>query len=43
MFDILDKNVLIGISRAVNASILILCMSVGIYITLILVNFGLVK
>ena len=43
MFDILDKNVLIGISRAVNAGILILCMSVGIYITLLIVNFGLVK
>ncbi|NLK67302.1 MAG: threonine/serine exporter family protein [Campylobacteraceae bacterium] len=42
MFDILDRNVLIGISRAVNAGILILCMSVGMYITLLLVNFGLV-
>lgn len=43
MFDILDRNVLIGISRAVNASLLILCMSIGIYITLVLVNFGLVS
>ncbi|MCZ6168958.1 threonine/serine ThrE exporter family protein [Campylobacter ureolyticus] len=43
MFDILDKNVLIGLSRGVNATILILCMSIGIYITLSLVNFGLIK
>lgn len=41
MFDILDQNVLIGISRAVNAAILILCMSVGIYITLGISNLGL--
>lgn len=34
MFDILDKNVLVGVSRAVNATILIICMSIGIYITL---------
>lgn len=43
MFDILDKNVLIGFSRGVNATILIICMSVGIYITLSLVNFGLIS
>ncbi len=43
MFDILDKNVLIGLSRAVNATILILCMSIGIYITLSLVDFGLIS
>lgn len=41
MFDILDQNVLIGISRAINAAILILCMSVGIYITLMISNLGL--
>lgn len=41
MFDILDQNVLIGLSRAVNAAILILCMSVGIYITLSISNLGL--
>lgn len=41
MFDILDKNVLIGLVRAVNASILIICMSIGIYITLSFANLGL--
>ncbi len=38
MFDILDQNVLIGVSRAVNALILIICMSIGIYITLSISN-----
>lgn len=41
MFDILDQNVLIGLSRAVNAAILILCMSVGVYITLGISNLDL--
>ena len=41
IFDILDQNVLIGLSRAVNASLLIICMAIGIYMTLSIVNMGL--
>ncbi|MSN96087.1 threonine/serine exporter family protein [Campylobacter sp. FMV-PI01] len=43
MFDILDGNVLIGLSRIVNTAILVLCMSIGIYITLTIVNFGFIQ
>ncbi|CZE47559.1 threonine/serine ThrE exporter family protein [Campylobacter geochelonis] len=41
IFDILDRNVLIGLSRGVNACILIICMAIGVYITLSIVKVGL--
>lgn len=41
VFDILDRNVLIGLARMINASILIICMSIGIYITLSITSLGL--
>ena len=34
VFDILNDNTLVGISRAVSTGILILCIAVGVYITL---------
>ena len=34
VFDILNDNTLVGISRAVSTGILILCIAVGAYITL---------
>ena len=36
VFDILNDNTLVGISRAISTGILILCMAVGVYITLTL-------
>lgn len=38
VFDILNDNTLVGISRAVSTGILILCIAVGVYITLSLSN-----
>ena len=38
VFDIINDNTLVGISRAVSTGILILCIAVGVYITLSLSN-----
>jgi len=40
MIDILDYHVLVGISRFVNVFILITCMAIGVYITLMVFGIG---
>lgn len=38
--DVLKNNILMGISRLVNVSILIICIAMGIYMTLTISNYG---
>lgn len=40
VFDILNENMLVGISRGLSTAILILCIAVGVYMTLSISNFG---
>ena len=40
MIDILDNHVLVGFSRIVNIAILITCMAIGVYLTLVIFELG---
>lgn len=40
MIDIIEGHVIIGFSRAINASILIICIALGLYLTLIILGVG---
>ena len=40
MIDIIEGHVLIGLSRAINAGIFITCITIGLYMTLILSGIG---
>ncbi|MBE2983839.1 threonine/serine exporter family protein [Campylobacter sp. RM9344] len=42
IFDILNENILVGISRAFSTGILILCIAIGVYMTLSISNIGLI-
>ena len=43
IIDILDYHVLVGISRFVNVFILITCMAIGVYTTLIIFDIGILQ
>lgn len=40
VIDILDNHVLVGFSRIVNIAILITCMAIGVYLTLVIFELG---
>ncbi|MGH1601008.1 threonine/serine exporter family protein [Campylobacter majalis] len=43
VLDVLNENVLVGISRGISAFLLIICMAAGVYITLSFSNIGLLN
>lgn len=43
VFDILNENMLVGISRGLNTGLLIICIAIGVYITLAISNIGLLN
>ncbi|CAD7286549.1 threonine/serine ThrE exporter family protein [Campylobacter suis] len=43
IFDILNENILVGISRATSTGILILCIAIGFYMTLSISNIGVIS
>ncbi|MCD8212554.1 MAG: threonine/serine exporter family protein [Campylobacter sp.] len=43
VFDILNENILVGVSRGLNTGILIICIAIGVYITLTISNVGLLN
>lgn len=42
IFDILNDNILVGISRAFSTGILILCIAIGLYMTIFISSIGLI-
>ena len=43
VFDILNENMLVGISRGLNTGLLIICIAIGLFLTLSISNLGLVN
>ena len=43
IIDILNNHIIMGLSRIINVAILISCIAIGIYITLSVSNFGIIK
>ncbi|MDO5045271.1 threonine/serine ThrE exporter family protein [Campylobacter sp.] len=43
VFDILNENTLVGISRGLNTGLLIICIAIGVYMTLSISNIGLLN
>ncbi len=43
VFDILNENMLVGISRGLNTGLLIICIAIGLFMTLSISNLGLVN
>ena len=43
VFDILNENMLVGISRGLNTGLLIICIAIGVYMTLVISNTGLLN
>ena len=41
VFDILNENMLVGISRGLNTGLLIICIAIGLFLTLSISNLGL--
>lgn len=41
IFDILNENMLVGISRGLNTGLLIICIAIGLFLTLSISNLGL--
>ena len=43
VFDILNENMLVGISRGLNTGLLIICIAIGLFLALSISNLGLVN
>ncbi|EAU00282.1 MULTISPECIES: threonine/serine ThrE exporter family protein [Campylobacter] len=43
VFDILNENILVGVSRGLNTGLLIICIAIGVYMTLAISNLGLLN
>lgn len=43
IFDILNENVLVGISRGISTGLLIFCIAIGVYITISISNIGILN
>ena len=43
VFDILNENMLVGISRGLNTGLFIICIAIGLFLTLSISNLGLVN
>lgn len=43
IIDIFQENILVGISRAINMGVLIVCMAVGVYLALVISNTSIIN